>query len=72
MDEESTENMVILPGITSSWTRNSKAEYFFAGNYKLMDEESTQGMVIPSGITSSWTLLQAGRIKMREKSYERE
>jgi hypothetical protein len=33
-------------------------------------EESTRGMVIPSGITSSWTLIQAGVIKMREKSSE--
>jgi hypothetical protein len=41
MDVESTEGLVILPGITISWTRNPTDEWDFSGNYKLVDEEST-------------------------------
>jgi hypothetical protein len=41
MEEESTEGMVILPGITSSLTRNPMQEWNFAGNYQLLDKEST-------------------------------
>jgi hypothetical protein len=36
-----------------------------------MDEESTRGIVIPLEIISSWKLIQAGKIKMRQKSSER-
>jgi hypothetical protein len=34
--------MVILPGITISWTRNPPKEWESARNYQLIDEESTR------------------------------
>jgi hypothetical protein len=42
-----------------------------AGNYYLMDEESTQGKGIPPGIISLFMRIQAGKIKMRGKTFER-
>jgi hypothetical protein len=35
--------MGILPGITTSWTRNPPKEWNSARNYQLIDEESTRG-----------------------------
>jgi hypothetical protein len=42
MNEESTREMVILPGITSSGTRNPEEESNSTRNYQLMDKESTR------------------------------
>jgi hypothetical protein len=39
MDEEPIGN-VIPPGITSSWTKNSPEEWFYAGNYQPIDVDS--------------------------------
>jgi hypothetical protein len=43
-DEESTERIVILPGITSAGTKNPTEEGDSARNYKLIYKESTWGM----------------------------
>jgi hypothetical protein len=62
--------MVIPPGITSSWRKNSPEEWFSAGNYRLMGVDSDQqnarqvfrtvtiiGTVNPSYFTSNVNLL---------------
>jgi hypothetical protein len=45
--------MVILPGITNSWTRIHRRNSHCAGIYRLIDEEFTGRMVISPGISNS-------------------
>jgi hypothetical protein len=42
-----------------------------AGNYHLIDEESTRGRGFLVGIPSLFTRIQAGKIKISGKSFER-
>jgi hypothetical protein len=61
--------MVILPGITNSWTRNLPGKCFSAELQAQGRDIYTEGTVIPPGITRSRMLI-VGKIKLREKSSE--
>jgi hypothetical protein len=64
--------MGILPVITTSWTRNPPEEWLFRRELPAHERGIHRRNVIPPGITSSFTLIQAGEIKLRAKSSERE
>jgi hypothetical protein len=64
----STGWIVILPGITSSLTRNLPEEWFFRQEIPAQGQEIHPKNGIPLGITNSWKLIQTGEIKMHEKS----
>jgi hypothetical protein len=44
MGKEFTGKMVILAGVSSSWTMNPQEGWLFPGNYQPKEKESTGGM----------------------------
>jgi hypothetical protein len=63
--------MGILQGIITTWTKNPPEEWDTAGNDQLIDKGSTRGSGFHRELPAYSRGIQAGKIKVRGKFFER-